>query len=74
MDENKEVVVQNLETLLRSTRGYYNIHLEYHVQSVNDHVIYEYVVITYDNRDYVDKVNVTADSGFAIIKDVMRKL
>ena len=51
MDENKEVVVQNLETLLRSTR-----------------------VITYDNRDYEEKVNVTADSGLAIIKDIMRKL
>lgn len=74
MDESKEEIVRNLEILLRSTRGYYNINLEYCINSVNDRVIYEYVVISYDNRDYEEKVNVTADSGLAIIKDVMRHL
>ena len=74
MDENKVVVVGNLENLLRSTRAYSNINLEYQTKEVNGHVIYEYVVITFDNIDYEKKVNVTADSGFAIIKDIMRAL
>lgn len=75
MEESKVTVVGNLETLLRSTRAYPDIHLEYVKKEVNGYLIYEYVIITMEHQEFYKKqVNVTANSGLAIIKDVMRVL
>ena len=75
MDENKAVVVKNLETLLRSTRAYPYINLDYVKKEVNGRTLYEYVDITMEHQEFYHKrINVTGNSGKAIIKDVMANL
>ena len=73
MEESKIEVVKNLETLLKSTREFSDL----------DHLAYvetdrgEFVLAYFKNRAYSDPdytVDVTWDSGIAIVMDVMRKL
>jgi hypothetical protein len=69
MEENKEEIVQKLFEVLRITRAGSNLtSMEYKEEGYD-----EYVVLTFDNG-YSRMVNVSADSGKAMINDVLRYL
>ncbi len=71
--EDKLEVVQNLETLLKSTREFDDLKQLKFVD--NDRG--EFVEVYFKDRKYLDPdyiINVTCDSGIAIIRDVMRVL
>ena len=68
--ENKRKIVRALEDLLKQTRAGEDIeflHLRY------DENGDEWVYVHYKD-DYIRKVIVTADSGIALIRDVLRAL
>lgn len=73
MEENKQVILNAFLPVLRMTRaGKYVTRLELTEQSGN-----EYVIITWQlpvGRIATGRVNVTGDSGAAMIKDVIGRL
>ncbi len=71
--ENKVEVVQNLETLLKSTREFSDIdHLSYVEMDRGEFVLVYFKNRTYSDPDYT--IEVTWDSGIAIVMDVLRKI
>lgn len=72
MEENKWMVVYLLETLLKYTRFGSDIRSLEYAKSIetND----EYVIVKYNNPGDYREVLITADSGIAIIKDVLKAL
>lgn len=73
--EDKRVIVANLAATLRQTRACSHItELEYYdMGDIPDRPCDEYVVIRFDNTLAIRQC-VTADSGIAIIRDVLRRL
>ena len=70
MNENKSEITTALTTTLKLTRAGYDIdHINYAVDPIGD----EYCYIIFTNGGS-RKVNVTADSGIALISDVVRAL
>ena len=69
MDENKEEIVQKLFEVLRITKAGSNLIAMEYEEEIYD----EYVILTFD-KGYRRIVDVTADSGKALINDVLRYL
>ena len=69
MEENKPEIVWDLCKLLRKTRHGSDIAMmEYAKEGYG-----EYVLITFDGG-FQKKVDISADSGIAIIKDVLKNI
>lgn len=77
MKEDKQEICNKLTELLKLTRGGYDVQsIEY--QEVRNNPddkwpLYEFAVIHYLNG-YSEKVNVTLDSGVAMIKDIFENV
>ena len=78
--EDKYQIVRELERTLSLTRGYGDLRLTYDVNKCLDgngkeRIISEYVSIYYGtNTKPSQRVNVTWNSGIAIIRDVVKAL
>ena len=70
--EDKRKVVRKLEQLLMSTREYYDLtKLSYEVTEDGS----EYVFVYFEHSETpCYRVNVTADSGIALVRDVLRRI
>ena len=66
MNEDKKLITQKLFEVLKITRCGYNIADMEYITEDGD----EYVIVKFDNG-YMKYINVTADSGKAMIKDVV---
>lgn len=69
MEENKPEIVWDLCKLLRKTRHGSDISMMEYVKEESG----EYVLITFDGG-FQRKINISADSGIAIIKDVLKNI
>lgn len=70
MIENKRMILDALAIALQLTRAYEDLQgITYEVTEGND----EYAVLTFSDRPTLH-INITADSGIAIIKDVASHL
>ena len=69
MEENKPEIVWDLCKLLRKTRHGSDISMMEYVKEECG----EYVLITFDGG-FQKKINISADSGIAIIKDVLKNI
>ncbi len=69
MEENKSEITQKLFETLKVTRFGRDIKSMEYVTENSD----EYVIVTFDN-DYQKRICVTADSGRALIKDVVEMI
>ena len=69
MEENKPEIVWDLCKLLRKTRHGSDISMMEYIKEESG----EYVLITFDGG-FQRKINISADSGIAIIKDVLKNI
>ena len=70
--EDKRLVVAKLEELLRVTRQFNDLTLMKYEVAENG---MEYVLVYFNNEEKPSyRVNVTADSGVALIRDVLRRI
>lgn len=67
----KQEVINALEVAIRTTRE--GKHIAKLIYSGDENLANERVVIVYDN-DYTKFVNVTGDSGVAMMQEVLREL
>ena len=83
MDENKALICKKIFELLKSTRYYSSIQSMLYVynwdddkkERVNPTAPEEYILVRYLDEGRVDKcINVSGDSGFAMIQDVLRHI
>lgn len=73
MEESKIAVIGNLETLLKSTRAFHDIdQLEYVKNDRGEFIEVYFKDRPYEKPDYT--INVTADSGIALVMDVLRRI
>ena len=81
MEENKQLICNKMFDLFRSTRQFHDlISLTYvynwdedKCEHINKELPTEYVMATFNNG-YKKYINVSIDSGYAMIKDVLRYL
>lgn len=70
MDENKELICKELAKVVRLTRAGSGIATMKYKRYTDCE---EEVIIYYDN-DYIKKVNVSMDSGIAMIRDICKAI
>lgn len=78
MDENKKMVTERMFALFRECRAFHDlVDMKYEENNGDEAVVLSFKHIYYDDgvpKEYIEKhlVNVTADSGCAMIQDVWR--
>ena len=81
MEEDKSLICKKIFELLKSTRYYSGVQSMLYVynwdndknERINETAPEEYILVKYDESDRNNKcINVSGDSGFAMIQDVLR--